>query len=101
MPSVSVGTTPVKIVNANRFRTALTINNIDGNNAVFLLDNIALQLELRESTGLLHFNEIQELQAYMLRFGENDLSFSLDNHYLLFRFKEPILIEKRRRKKNA
>ncbi len=40
MPSVSVGTTPVKIVNANRFRTALTINNIDGNTAVFLLDNI-------------------------------------------------------------
>lgn len=40
MPSVSVGTTPVKIVNANRNRTALTINNIDGNNAIFLLDNI-------------------------------------------------------------
>ena len=40
MPSVSVGTDPVKIVNANRFRTALTINNIDGNTAVFLLDNI-------------------------------------------------------------
>ena len=40
MPSVSVGTTPKKIVNANRFRTALTINNIDGNTAVFLLDNI-------------------------------------------------------------
>ena len=40
MPSVSVGTTPVKIVNANRNRTASTINNIDGNTAVFLLDNI-------------------------------------------------------------
>lgn len=40
MPSVSVGTDPVKIVNANRFRTALTVNNIDGNTAVFLLDNI-------------------------------------------------------------
>jgi len=40
MPSVSVGTTPKKIVNANRNRTALSINNIDGNSAVFLLDNI-------------------------------------------------------------
>jgi hypothetical protein len=40
MPSVSVGTTPKKIVNANRFRTALTLNNIDGNTAIFLLDNI-------------------------------------------------------------
>jgi len=40
MPSVSVGTDPVKIINANRNRTALTINNIDGNNAIFLLDNI-------------------------------------------------------------
>jgi hypothetical protein len=40
MPSVSVGTTPVKIVNANRNRTALTINNIDGNAAIFILDNI-------------------------------------------------------------
>ena len=35
-----MGTDPVKIVNANRFRTALTVNNIDGNTAVFLLDNI-------------------------------------------------------------
>ena len=35
-----MGTNPVKIVNANRFRTALTVNNIDGNTAVFLLDNI-------------------------------------------------------------
>ena len=40
MPSVSVGTTPKKIVNANRNRTALTINNIDGNTAIFILDNI-------------------------------------------------------------
>ena len=40
MPSVSVGTDPVKIVNANRNRTALSINNIDGNAAIFLLDNI-------------------------------------------------------------
>ena len=35
-----MGTDPVKIVNANRFRTALTINNIDGNTAIFILDNI-------------------------------------------------------------
>ena len=40
MPSVSVGTTPKKIVNANRNRTALSVNNIDGNSAIFLLDNI-------------------------------------------------------------
>ena len=40
MPSLSIGNTPVKIVNANRNRTALTINNIDGKTAVFLLDNI-------------------------------------------------------------
>jgi len=40
MPSVSVGTTTKKIVNANRNRTGLSINNIDGNNAIFLLDNI-------------------------------------------------------------
>jgi hypothetical protein len=40
LPSVSVGTTPKKIVNANRNRTGLSINNIDGNNAIFLLDNI-------------------------------------------------------------
>lgn len=40
MPVVTVGTTPKKIINANRFRTALSINNIDGNNAIFLLDNI-------------------------------------------------------------
>ena len=40
MPSVSVGTTPKKIINANRNRTGLSINNIDGNSAVFLLDNI-------------------------------------------------------------
>ena len=40
MPSVSVGTTPKKIVNANRNRTALSINNIDGNSAIFILDNI-------------------------------------------------------------
>ena len=40
MPSVSVGTTPKKIVNANRNRTSLTINNLAGNNAIFLLDNI-------------------------------------------------------------
>ena len=37
---MSVGTTPKKIVNANRNRTGLSINNIDGNNAIFLLDNI-------------------------------------------------------------
>jgi len=37
---VSVGTTPKKIVNANRNRTALSINNIDGNSAIFILDNI-------------------------------------------------------------
>ena len=37
---MSVGTTPKKIVNANRNRTALSINNIDGNSAIFILDNI-------------------------------------------------------------
>ena len=37
---MSVGTTPKKIVNANRNRTGLSINNIDGNTAIFLLDNI-------------------------------------------------------------
>jgi len=40
MPSVSVSTTPKKIVNANRHRTALSINNIDGNAGIFLLDSI-------------------------------------------------------------
>ena len=52
MPSVSVGTTPKKIVNANRNRTALTINNIDGNNAIFLLDNITQDT----NTGTLQLN---------------------------------------------
>ena len=40
LPSVSVGTNPKRIINANRNRTALSINNLDGNNAIFILDNI-------------------------------------------------------------
>jgi len=40
MPVVTVGTTPKKIVNANRNRMGLSINNIDGNSAIFILDNI-------------------------------------------------------------
>ena len=40
LPSVEVGDIPKKIVNANRYRTALTINNIDANTAIFILDNI-------------------------------------------------------------
>ena len=52
MPSVSLGTTPKKIVNANRNRTALSINNLAGNNAIFLLDNITQDT----NTGTLQLN---------------------------------------------
>ncbi len=52
MPSVSLGTTPKKIVDANRNRTALSINNLAGNNAIFLLDNITQDT----NTGTLQLN---------------------------------------------
>ena len=40
MVAVTVTTTPIKIVESNRNRTSLTINNAEGNDAIFLLDNM-------------------------------------------------------------
>ena len=40
MVAVTVTTTPTKLVESNRNRTSLTINNASGNDAIFLLDNM-------------------------------------------------------------
>ena len=40
MVAVTVTTTPTKLVESNRNRTSITINNADGNAGIFLLDNL-------------------------------------------------------------
>jgi hypothetical protein len=51
MVAVTVTTTPIKLVESNRHRTSLTINNADGNDGIFLLDNMDSNSKIQQLTG--------------------------------------------------
>jgi len=51
MVAVTVTTTPIKLVESNRNRTSLTINNADGNDGIFLLDNMDSNSKTQQLTG--------------------------------------------------
>ena len=51
MVAVTVTTTPTKLVESNRNRTSLTINNADGNDGIFLLDNMDSNSKTQQLTG--------------------------------------------------
>lgn len=51
MVAVTVTTTPTKLVESNRHRTSLTINNADGNDGIFLLDNMDSNSKAQQLTG--------------------------------------------------
>ena len=51
MVAVTVTTTPTKLVESNRHRTSLTINNADGNDGIFLLDNMDSNSKTQQLTG--------------------------------------------------
>ena len=51
MVAVTVTTTPIKLVESNRNRTSLTINNADGNDAIFILDNMDSNSKAQQLTG--------------------------------------------------
>ena len=42
MPTATVGTTATRILAPNRNRTSIILNNLDGNNAVGIIDNPTL-----------------------------------------------------------
>ena len=51
MVAVTVTTTPIKLVESNRHRTSLTINNADGNSSIFLLDNMDSNSKAQQLVG--------------------------------------------------
>jgi hypothetical protein len=51
MVAVTVTTTPIKLVESNRHRSAISINNIDGNDAIILLDNMDINSKVQQVNG--------------------------------------------------
>ena len=51
MVAVTVTTTPTKLVESNRNRTSLTINNADGNDGIFILDSMDSNSKIQQLTG--------------------------------------------------
>jgi hypothetical protein len=51
MVAVTVTTTPIKLVESNRHRSAISINNLDGNDAIILLDNMDINSKVQQVNG--------------------------------------------------
>lgn len=51
MVAVTVTTTPIKLVESNRHRTSISINNLDGNDAIIILDNVDINSKVQQING--------------------------------------------------
>ena len=51
MVAVTVTTTPKKLVESNRHRSAISINKLDGNDAIILLDNMDINSKVQQVNG--------------------------------------------------